>query len=257
MPAPISIQMYTVRELTKTPDDTRKIIRQIADLGYAGIEASAPADMKPADFRKFVEELGMKVSSTWATPTPEDVNKIVDTAAALGVKQIVGCWGPSNFVNLDEIKKTAAHFERAATLLAPHGMEMLYHNHWWEFEHKVEGRYAWDVLFEHAPTLKAQIDLYWASNFGEVDVPAVVKKYAKKTPLVHAKDGPLVKDQPMTAVGSGKHDLKTALAATDPATLKWIIVELDHYVHGADRMMDAVRDSYRYLTTNNLAAGRK
>jgi sugar phosphate isomerase/epimerase len=257
MPHPISIQMYTVRDLTKTPDDYRRVIREIADIGYAGVEAGPPADMSAGDFRKFVEDLGMTVSSAWLTPTPEDVNKVVDTARALNVKHLVGCWGPNNFTSLAEIKKTAAHFQRAAELLKPHGLEMLYHNHWWEFHHKVDGRYGWDVLFELAPDVKCQLDLYWASNFGEVDVPAVARRYAARTPLVHAKDGPLVKDQPNTACGKGKLDLEAAIGAADGPALKWVIVELDNYVGGNANMTQAVRDSYTYLTRSGLARGRK
>lgn len=256
-PKPISLQMYTVRELTKTPDDARKVIKQVADLGYAGIEAGAPKDMTNEQFRKFVEDLGMKVSSAWAVPTPETINAVVDTAHGLGVKHLIGCWGAEHFVSKETVTKAAAHFEQAAKLLKAHGLHMLYHNHWWEFIHKIDGKYAWEIMLEQAPTLELEIDLYWASNFGQVDVAAFTRKYAKRTPLVHAKDGPLVKDQPHTAVGSGKFDITAALNATDPATLEWIVVELDYYVHGAENVMDAVRDSYKFLTSRGLAKGRK
>lgn len=59
-----------------------------------------------------------------------------------------------------------------------------------------------------------------------------------------------MKDQPMTAVGSGTVDVPACLAAADPA---WLIVELDEY---AGDMMDAVRQSHAYLTGNGLAQGR-
>src|SRR5438874_2373564 len=91
MATPISLQMYTVRELTKTPDDYRKIIREIASIGYAGIEAGAPADMTPLEFNRFVTDLGMVVSSIWATPKPDTVNQIVDTARAFNVKHVINC----------------------------------------------------------------------------------------------------------------------------------------------------------------------
>lgn len=252
-PYPLSLQMYTVRELTKTPDDYRDVIRQVAEIGYGGVEAGAPADMSPAEFRRFVEDLGMKVSSTWGSPTPESVQQVVDLAGEFGVSEIVSCWGPDKFESLDLIKETAEYFERAAQLLAPHGLKMLYHNHWWEFEHKVDGRYGWDVLFELAPTLGCEIDLYWASNFGEVDVPTIVRKYAAKTPLLHVKDGPLVKGEPNTACGKGKMNLTEAIGAADPSRVKWLVVELDDYVGGHANMMEAVRDSYTYLTESGLA----
>jgi len=254
---PLSIQMYTVRELTKTPDDFRNVVRQIADIGYAGLEAGPPSDMSAKEFRSFVEDLGMKVSSTWGAPTADTVQETVDIAGDLGVSHIVSCWGPDNFTSLEEIEKTATFFEEAAQLLKPHGLQMLYHNHWWEFEHKVDGVYGWDVLFDRTPTLGGEIDLYWASNFGEVDVPAIVRKYAAKAPLLHVKDGPLVTGEPNTACGKGKMDLPAAIGAADPNMVKWLIVELDDYVGGHANMMEAVRDSYTYLTEAGLARGQK
>jgi len=249
---PIALQMYTVRELTKTPDDYRAIIRQIAEIGYQGIEAGAPADMTATEFKSFVDGLGIKVSSIWGAPTAETVNEVVETAGIYGVKHVVGCWGPDNFKDIDEIRKTADFFETAAQLLEHHGLEMLYHNHWWEFDRKVGGRYAWHMLFEHAPTLGCEIDVYWASNFGSVKVPDIVDRYADKTPLLHIKDGPLVKGEPNTACGKGKMDLPAAIGAAEPSKLKWLIVELDDYVGGHENMMDAVRDSFTYLNSRTF-----
>jgi sugar phosphate isomerase/epimerase len=251
---PIGLQMYTVRELTQTPDSYRQLVREVAEMGYQGIEGGAPSDMTDAEFQAFITDLGLRVTSVWGNVTQETVQEVVDRAGVFGVKTIVGCWGADNFKDLDEVKKTADHFQTSAELLKPHGLEMAYHNHWYEFSNKVDGRYGWDVLFELAPDLKAEIDLYWASNFGEVDVPALVQKYANKTPLLHVKDGPLVWMEPNTACGKGKMDLPAGILAADPDRVQWLIVELDAYVGGAENMRDAVRDSIDYLKLTGLVA---
>ncbi len=255
MPLPISIQLYTVRELTKTPADRERVIREIAEIGYVATEGGG--DKLTDETRKLYKESGLRFSSWWAMPTKDNVGQLVDIAGECGFKDFVACVGESEFATKDTILRTAEKYESAAKLLAPHGLRMCYHNHWWEFQTHVDGRYGWDILFDHAPTLFAEIDLYWASNFGQVDVPALVGKYAAKTPLVHVKDGPLIKDQPHTACGQGKMDLPAVLAATDPGVTKWGIVELDHYVRGNENVMEAVRESYRYLTTTGLGTGRK
>ena len=41
----------------------------------------------------------------------------------------------------------------------------------------------------------------------------IVKRYAKQLPLLHIKDGPLVKGQPHTAVGSGKMNIPACINA--------------------------------------------
>lgn len=97
-----------------------------------------------------------------------------------------------------------------------------------------------------------QLDVYWACNFGKVDVPKLLKKHPKRFPLLHVKDGPLVEKEPHTAVGSGKMDIPACVQAADPSVLRWLIVELDDC---ATDMMQAVRDSYTYLTGEGLAEG--
>jgi sugar phosphate isomerase/epimerase len=256
MSKPISIQMYTVRELTKSPDDFRRVVKDIADIGYAAIETGGMKEMKPEEFRKFLSDLGLHCSSMWAQPKREILNELVETAGTLGFKCYVGCYGPDQVKTVADCERTAAAFEEMAALLAPHGLSMCYHNHWWEFTKPADGdgRYAWDIIMSRAPQLSAQIDIYWASNFGELDVPAVVRKYASRTPLLHAKDGPLIKDQANTAVGKGKLDNAAAINSADPDVLQYIIVELDKF---DGNIMDAVRDSYNYLTRAGLAHGRK
>ncbi|HEV7299052.1 MAG TPA: sugar phosphate isomerase/epimerase [Tepidisphaeraceae bacterium] len=255
MPYPLSIQMYTVRDLTKTPEDRVKVIREIGQIGYVATEGGG--GKLTDDTRQLYRESGLKFSSWWAVPTADNVQQFIDIAKETGITHFIGSDGPDKFKDESSIKALAERYETAAQLLKPHGLQQLYHNHYWEFDIKHDGRYAWDVFFDQAPTLGAELDLYWASNFGAVDVPAVLRKYASRTPIVHVKDGPLVKDQPNTAVGKGKFDNKAAIAAADPNVLKWLVVELDNYVEGNDKMMDAVRDSYAYLTNAGLATGQR
>jgi len=256
MPLPLSIQLYTVRELTKTPADFRRVVGEIAKLGYAGVETGDFCGHTLKEFATLLADNGIVCSSTWANVTPENVNEIVDRCRTLNIVDVVSCVGPDRFGNIADIKKLADEFETQAQLLAPHGLNMLYHNHFWEFE-KFDGQYGWDILFDHAKTLKCQIDMYWASNFGKTDVPAVIRKYAKRTPLYHVKDGPLIKDQPQNAVGQGKHDLAACIHTVDAQSTRWLVVELDDYNNGHPKMMDAVRDSYAYLTSKGLAKGKK
>jgi sugar phosphate isomerase/epimerase len=254
MTKPISIQTYTVREYCKTPDDTRRVIAELADIGYAAIEAGVPKDMTPASFRQFLDDLGIRMSSSWAQPTRDNVNQLVDQAKALGFDCYAGCFGPDQFATLDEAKKTADAWEAMAQLLQPHGLKLCYHNHWWEFDRDLGGRRGWDVLMERAPTLACEIDMYWASNFGDVNVPELIARYAPRTPLLHVKDGPLVKGEPHVALGQGKMNLAECIQAADASVLQYLIVELDEC--GTD-MMQAVRDSHTWLTQNGLGHGRR
>ena len=62
-------------------------------------------------------------------------------------------------------------------------------------------------------------------------------------PLVHLKDGPAVRGQPMQAFGEGVMDIPALLEAS-AGHADWLIIELDEC---ATDMFTAVKSSYDYL----------
>jgi sugar phosphate isomerase/epimerase len=99
----------------------------------------------------------------------------------------------------------------------------------------------------------SQLDVYWAANFGAVDVPAVLARHAARVPVLHIKDGPLVRGEPHTAVGAGKMDIPAVIHAADENVLEWLVVELDEC---ATDMTQAVRESCKYLVGEGFARGK-
>jgi len=249
---PISLQLYSVREAAAK--DFIAVLKKVAETGYKGVEFAGLHDYSPEDIRRVVDDLGMVCSSAHvALPTKENLQEIVDAASTLGYDMIITGKGPDDFKTLDGIQAAADAFNEAVDLIEGTGLRLGYHNHWWEMN-EVDGRLGLELFLERAPKVFSQTDIYWAANFGAVDVPALVQRNARRIPLLHVKDGPLVKDQPHTAVGKGKVDVPAIVAAADPKVLEWIIVELDSC--GTD-MMQAVVDSYAYLTGKGLAEGTK
>ena len=100
----------------------------------------------------------------------------------------------------------------------------------------------------------------------------MVRRFASRSPLLHIKDGPMVRPNStynaatstlevaagpsasLLAVGSGKNDIPGIVAAMDPAVTRWLVVEQDN---SDTDMFACVEASYRYLTENGLAAGNK
>jgi sugar phosphate isomerase/epimerase len=250
---PLSIQLYTVREETKDGNHL-PILQQIADIGYKGVEGSGYGMTNP-EFRKVVEDMGMVVSSTWAPlATPENLQEVVDTAGELGTNHLVAGLWIQDQDSLAHLKESAEKVQQAASLLKPHGIDLSLHNHWMEFELYAPGKRPVDYFIEHAPDAFLELDIYWAAAFGLNDPAAEIRKFASRTKLLHVKDGPLVRNEPMEPVGGGVVDIPAALKAADPSVTAWHIVELDHY---AGDMMHAVRESYRYLVGNGLSEGNK
>jgi sugar phosphate isomerase/epimerase len=92
-----------------------------------------------------------------------------------------------------------------------------------------------------------EVDTYWAAVGGQ-DVPALLRRLGERVRYLHVKDGPVTRDDPMTAVGSGRMPVAEVLAAAPAA--EWHVVELDRC--GTD-MMTAVGDSLAWLAAQGLA----
>ncbi|MFW6132664.1 MAG: sugar phosphate isomerase/epimerase family protein [Planctomycetota bacterium] len=249
---PISVQLYSVRE--QAARDLPGVLKQIADIGYKGVEPAGLHGHAPQDVRRMLDDMGLVASSTHGPlPSEDNLCEVVETAQALGYEMVISGKGAEDFKTRDAILALAEQFQTAAELLKPHGLRMGYHNHWWEFD-EVDGRLGYELFLEAASDVFSELDTYWASNFGAVDVPALVARHAARLPILHIKDGPLIQDQPHTAVGAGKMDVPAVIGAADESVLQWVVVELDTC---AGDMMQALADSYAYLTSHGLAEGNR
>jgi sugar phosphate isomerase/epimerase len=248
---PLSIQLYSVRDAAKA--DFLGVLKKIAAIGYRGVEFAGLHDYKPEAIRKVIDDLGLVASSAHTgLPTADKVQEIVETAEALGYNMIIAGRGPDDFKTLLGLERAAEEFQAAAGRIPRH-MRLGYHNHWWEMN-VFGGRLGLDLFLEMAPCVFSQVDCYWAANFGAVDVPQFISDHKGRIPILHLKDGPLLKDQPHTAVGQGKMDIPACVAAADRKVLEWVVVELDSC---ATDMMKAVEDSYAYLTDEGIAEGTR
>jgi sugar phosphate isomerase/epimerase len=250
---PIGLQLYTLRDLAEK--DPISVLKTVAKIGYKGVETAGLYGMKPEEFRKIVEDLGMQVCSAhMAFPTAENQNEIIETALGLGIKMVGSGLGPDDFLSRDSIRAAAQRVQYAQQTLAAKGLIFYLHNHWWEFE-PFEDKLGYDYFLESCPKAWFEIDAYWAANFGQVDPARQVRRFKGRTILLHIKDGNFARDPAYhVAVGSGKIDVPAVIQAADPNVLKWIIVELDEC---ATDMVQAVAESYQYLVSNGLAAGNK
>ena len=100
------------------------------------------------------------------------------------------------------------------------------------------------------PDVLLEVDTYWAAVGGQ-DVPALLGLLGNRVRYLHVKDGPVTRDDPMTAVGAGKMPVADILAASPSA--EWKVVELDAC---ATDMMEAVADSIAWLARHGLAEAR-
>ena len=250
-PAPISIQLYSVRD--QAAKDFPGVLKQISDMGYVGVEFAGFHGMKPAEVKKLIDKLGLKVSSShMAMPSAENAKELAETAKILGFDTIITGLGPDDFSTREKTLASIEVFKKAAAALKGTGCRLGVHNHWWEFDKKFDGQYPHDLLMAAVPELVAELDTYWIAT-GGADPAKVIEKVGKRAPFLHIKDGPCNTKEAMTAIGKGKIKWDQVLKAAVP-TVEWLIVELDRC---DTDMMQAVADSYQFLVKSGYARGRK
>ncbi|MCC7208973.1 MAG: sugar phosphate isomerase/epimerase [Anaerolineae bacterium] len=253
MTAPIAVQLYSLREALA--QDFEGVIRQLADMGYAGVEPFGLPDAIPPQAPALFKSLGLQVvASHSGLPLGDQRSAVLDAAAALGLKYLICPWMDPNvhFASLDAIKRLCDTLNEASAAAKAAGLTMGYHNHHFEFE-PVEGQMPYQVMLRQcAPDVIFEIDTYWVKTAGH-DPAAVVKEFGARAPLLHIKDGPCVHGEPMVAVGEGVVDVPAVIQAGEGHT-EWLVVELDRC---ATDMTEAVRKSYAYLVKKGLARGNK
>ena len=248
---PIALQLYTLREAAA--QDFVGVLKQVAEVGYRGVELAGMHGLSADELADLLDDLGLEVCSTHGPmPAEDNVDEQPELADILGYDYLITGFGPDQFATIAGAKEAAAKFQAGAEVLADSGLLLGCHNHWWEFT-TTEGQLPYQILMDEAPDIVGQIDVYWAQTGGQ-DAAAMVARFKHRVPLLHLKDGPAKQGVPMTAVGSGTLDLPAIVKAADPDVLEWLIVELDDC---ATDMFGAVVESYRYLTSNELAAGNK
>ena len=109
---PIGLQLYTLPDLAEK--DPIAVLRTVAGIGYKGVETAGLYGMKPEEFRKIVEDLGMQVCSAhMAFPNAENRNEIIETALGLGIKMVGSGLGPDDFPSRETIRAAAQRVQYA------------------------------------------------------------------------------------------------------------------------------------------------
>ena len=250
MPAPIALQLYTLRQAAAA--DYEATVRKVADIGYVGVEpAGFPGTTVEAGKRLF-DELGLQVCSAHLPlPVGDKKQESSDTAAALGIKRVVAGLGPDDFSTRDRIKASCEKFNEASANCVEQGLTFGIHNHWWEFI-EVDGELVYKQMLEHlAPEVFFEVDAYWVQTAGP-DPAAVIAELGRRAPLIHLKDGPCTRKDDMQALGEGVTDFQSIVDAGGD-DVDWWIVELDRC---ATDMVEAVEKSYTFLTEKGFARGR-
>lgn len=256
MPAPIAVQLYTLRDTIGT--DPGPAFDRLGAKGFVGVESAGLYGLEPGEFAKRLADAGLRLCSAHVGIDPRNDAWPDQWSADLDAHQTAGAdtvvvpmLFPNHFADADAVASSADLLNRAHEIAKPRGVTVGYHNHFWEFG-DVGGRPALAALFDRCdPGIVAEIDIYW-TKVGGTDPTEFVAGLGSRARLLHVKDGPADShESDMVAVGSGVIPIADVLGSND--NVAWHIVELDRC---ATDMFEAVEASHDFLVGNGLSVGR-
>ena len=140
-------------------------------------------------------------------------------------------------------------FNEAQANATQRGIEVGYHNHWWEYLILDDTLCVDHMLKDLSPEIFFEIDTYWVITVGQ-NPAEEIKRLGERVKLLHIKDGLGNQEEPMLPAGSGIMDFPPIVQAAKSA--EWLMVEFDSCTTD---MIQAVAESIEYLANTGL--GRK
>ena len=234
----IAYQLYSARD--EAAEDLEKVLKEIAALGYDGVEFAGFHGLAAGEVRRLLDETGLEpVSSHVAFDEIErDMFGVIAYHLAVGcpfiaVPYLQEAERPGN----PGFARVVKGIHAFARLCREAGIRLLYHNHDFEFA-SLSGLYALDFLYAAVPEdlLETEIDTCWVRYSG-LDPAAYVKKYAGRCPVVHIKDyacdeptspcGKMPASFRFRPVGRGVQDVPAVVRAAVDSGAMWLVAEQD------------------------------
>src|ERR1700685_108239 len=165
---PIGLQLYTVRKAMQSDFDGT--LKRVAAVGYRQVEFAGLFGHPAARVRKVLDQLGLSAPSMHVPfeTTSQGWNAVLDDAGRLGCRYVVVPSIPDSMrTSIDDYRRVAESFTRAAEAAAKAGMGFAYHHHAVGFK-PLDRKQPFDVLLEATDpaVIRIELDLYWIVRAG-------------------------------------------------------------------------------------------
>lgn len=230
MPVPIALQLYTLRDHTKTPADVAKTFARVKKIGYDAVQCSALGPIEPKELATILKNEGLACVATHQSLDllENHTQQVIENHQLWGCAYTaLGAFGGKDLTG-KSWSDFAKRYSNIAAKFAGSGVAIGYHNHSHEFV-KYDGVTAMDILLKHfSSDVWMEIDTYWITHGGG-DPAAWIEKCAGRIPCVHLKDLGISAGgkQQMREIGEGNLNWPRVLQACKTAGVKWHIIEQD------------------------------
>lgn len=262
MAGKLAVQMYTLRDFTKSAKDFAQSLEKVSAMGYPAVQLSAigcmngdEPEVSAAEARSMLDDNGLKCIAThrsWdalASATEEEI----DFHKTLGCDYVAIGSLPGEYRDQGEdgFRKFLVDFRPVAEKLKENGLMFGYHNHSHEFIRTGNGRQTlYDIFIDEGGDLfNMEVDVYWVAHAG-ANPQRIIERCRGRVSVIHFKDKEVVADGPiMAAIGEGNLDWDNLIPACETAGVEWYAIEQDTCPRDP---FDCLKSSYDFLTAMGL-----
>ncbi len=248
----IAAQLYTCRDLLKTPADIAATLKRVRAAGYTAVQASGLGPIAEDELKTILDGEGLVCCATHedGDEIRNHTSKVIDHLKKLGCNLTAYPYPAGvDMADLDSLRSLIADLDAAGKLMAAEGITLTYHNHGIEFV-KTDGITALDRIYDETDpaNLQGEPDTYWI-HYGGGENVAWCKKLHGRLPMIHLKDYTFTAENQPTfcEIGAGTLDFASIIPAAEAAGCQWFIVEQDTTPGDP---VDSLKQSYEYLATN-------
>lgn len=261
----LAVQMFTLREHTKTASELADSLKRVSEMGYTAVQLSAVRCMNgdnpevtAADARKMLDDNELMCIATHRSfeALTDRLDDEIEFHKTLGCDYVAigGIHGDQYGDTYEGYRKWLADARPVIDGLKAEGVRFGHHNHAREFFRPERGGPTLEdiIIDEGGDDLMMELDLYWIAHAG-VNPERILERCKGRVPVVHIKDKeaqPGTNDCRIAPIGEGGLDWPHIISTGNAAGIDWYAIEQDQCYRDA---FDCLKSSYEYLTNLELA----
>jgi len=255
----IGVQLWTVRDQLTA---VGPLFEQLAAVGVEAVEpfglgdpdATAEARIGRArELRQAADQAGLAILSTHTRmPSSTDTAVFVDEMHELGVAYAVlavpehlAGFKREMLLSADTIREFAHELNAVADAVESEGLQIGYHNHYWEWNELEGGTLAYDLLWSSfGPKIVTELDVLWATFAGQ-DAVEIAQRLKDRIRFLHVGDAsPITNVNFQLPSGAGDSPLVPVFEVTGP--VEAVFIEATIPPPGSTQL-DLIRHSVEWL----------
>jgi sugar phosphate isomerase/epimerase len=232
----IGLQLYNLREYTKSDKDIDITLRKVKEIGYDVVQVSGMKEIEADILKEMLDRYGLYACSAHI-PYEKLINNTeewVKYSKKIGYHNVACPYLSEDFRTPEKYKEVAMALSKAGKVFYDNGILLCYHNHGFELE-SYSGKTGLEIIYDESDPkyLYSEIDTYWI-QLGGGDPAEWIAKYKNRIPIIHYKDMGIKNNKTvMKEFGLGNMNWKKILEASIGSGTEYVVYEQDD-CYGAD-----------------------